>query len=486
MLKIKRLLFENRGTKQIIVKNFSWLALSQIISKGVGFIASIYLARVLVAEGLGKLGFAGAILSYFGLIESLGLETFGIREIARNAKEVYKKYVNNILTIKLVTSIISFGLLLIFIYFIPQSLEIKKLILFSGFALLVSAFALDWFFRGIEKMEWVAFSQIFYSFCYLGLIFLIIKSPEQLLKIPLISISVSIITTCILLFVFTKKFGPIKLNFDFSLWKKILKQSLPMGFSVIMITIYYNFDHIMLGFMKNMEVVGWYEVAYKIILLIICIQSLINQSIFPALSRLWSSKQIEKLKKFVNTGMSYMFLLSLIIIIFSLCIGRYIITLIYGPGFQNSIIIFMLLAFTAFLVYNETITAPLLLASNKQSQYLVGVGVGAIVNLILNALLIPKFSYYGAAVATIIAEIFVFSFLFYFSLKIVKIDFKKVWLYNLISFFIPLPIMILNLNVINKFSVFIILFLLLNLFFRFKTKDPIVIKLKQKIWGPKI
>ena len=467
-------------TTRRILKNFVFLLFSQIVTIAFGLIVVAYLARFLGAEGFGKIGFAQAILAYFILLVNLGLDTFGTREVARNKEEI-NKYVNNILTIRLIASAVAFALLAVFVYFIPKPTETKKLILLFGLTIFTFAFAINWVFQGIEQMGFIAISRITRQLVYVGLIFWIIRLPQMLLKVPLIQIGAEVVAIAILFSIFVKKFSVVRPEFDFAFWKQILKQSLPMGFSAIMISMHHNFGRVMLGFIKGEEAVGWYNAAYQILILLTAFQTLINKSIFPHLSNLWSEKQSERLREFINTGMSYMFLLSLLMIVSSLCLGRYVITLIYGQGFQNSVIAFMLLAFTAFWVYNETVTAPLLYACDKQMQHFTAVAIGAVINLIFNVLLIPKFSYYGAAIATIIAEIFVFSYLLFFSTGIIKVDFKYVYCLSLISFFIPIPLMFLKLSIFTRFAIFMICFLTLNLILRFKVGDPVVLKLKQRI-----
>ena len=85
------------STTRRILKNFVSLSFSQIVTKALGLVSVAYLARVLGAEGFGKIGFAQAILAYFMLLVNLGLSTLGTREVARNREEI-SRYVNNILT----------------------------------------------------------------------------------------------------------------------------------------------------------------------------------------------------------------------------------------------------------------------------------------------------------------------------------------------------------------------------------------------------
>ena len=102
--------------------------------------------------------------------------------------------------------------------------------------------------------------------------------------------------------------------------------------------------------------------------------------------------------------------------------------------------------------------------------------------LIFNLLLIPELSYYGAAIATIIAEISVFLSLLFFAKKLIKVDFKHVYFRSLISFCIPAPLLFLNISILIRFTLFVMCFLWLNLALRLKVKDPVISKLKQKLW----
>ena len=90
---IKRLL------KSSLFKNFSYLAFAELISKGIGFFVMVYIARILGPGNFGKLGFAQAFTSYFGLIVNLGLDVYGARELAKD-KNKAKELLSNIVLMK--------------------------------------------------------------------------------------------------------------------------------------------------------------------------------------------------------------------------------------------------------------------------------------------------------------------------------------------------------------------------------------------------
>lgn len=408
-----------------MIKNFLSLSLSHIIIKGLGLVVTAYLARRLGANGFGKISFALAILSYFALLVDLGLGTFGTKEIAQS-KEKVQKYVDNILAIKLLASLGTFILLTGFVYFIYKPVEVKKLLLFYGFSLFIDAFTIAWVFRGIEKMEFIAASQIAHQLIYVSLIFWIVKSPNQLLKVPLINLGAGIIEIAILFLVFRKNFRFPNLEFDFGFWKQILKQSLPIGFSFIMITIYYSFDSVMLGFMKGEEIVGWYSAAYKIILIISAFGGMYQFTIFPILSNFYKTS-IEKLKVLMENSLTLAFLILIPIVVLVFSLAPIIIRLIYGIQYLNSILILQILIWNVPLIFISGLFAHFLLACGEQKRYMINVTVGAATNLILNVILIPPVGMIGAAIATIVAELMVLIMGYRGSKNIVKLSWSRVF-----------------------------------------------------------
>ncbi|MCK4428407.1 MAG: flippase [candidate division Zixibacteria bacterium] len=428
--------------KKTILKNFFSLSFSEVISCGLKFVSVIYLARILGAEGFGKINFATATLAYFMLLVNLGLNTYGIREIARD-KERMKKYINNILTIKLLSSVFAFLLVAIFVYFLPKPLEIKKLILFFGFSLFTFSFTIDWVFMGIQRMQYIALARITQNLIYVTLIVTLVKIPDQILSIPLVQVGSALVAVLILMTVFVRKYGSFKLDFDFSFWKEILSQSFPMALSLIAIQIYLNFDTVMLGFMKSDGDVGWYNAAYKVIGVLLLGGCIYYNAIFPVISNLYK-KSLEKLKHLMQFTLSLMILIIAPMLVLGTIFAAQIIGLIFGDGYQESAVVFQILLWSVAAVLLNGLFGRCLLGCDRQKYHLVCVSAGTLVNLILNFLLIPPLGIKGAAIATVAAEIMVL-FMFYFgtrrivmlspreffSFSLFRQDAKEVW--NLIK-----------------------------------------------------
>lgn len=202
-----------------ILKNFFSLSSIEALGRILGFAATIYLARVLGANGFGKLNFAIAVVSYFMLLLNRGFEPFGAREVARNTNETVR-YLNNILSMRLIFLIFSYCLLIIFVCSISKPPETKRIILLYGLELFVFAFAFEWVFQAIEKMEIIALGRIVRQVSYVGAIFLLVSGPQNILLVPILRFFAGLLAITLLLGVFIRSFQLPRFRFDFFFGRK--------------------------------------------------------------------------------------------------------------------------------------------------------------------------------------------------------------------------------------------------------------------------
>ncbi len=400
------------GSVRRTVKNLLSLSIAQLISQASLFLALVYLARTLGAADLGKIAFAQAVILYFTLTTNLGLNILGVREVARDRNNI-DKYVSNILGLRLVLAVVSFSLLLIFVWVINKTSEVKYLIIFFGFSLFFSALLLEWLFQGVEKMGSISISRILNRFFYVALIFLLVRNSRQILIIPWLYTGGTLIASGFLLFAYVRRFGKLRLSFDFLFWKDMLRRALPMGAAFVMIQIYYNFDTVMLGFMKNDEVVGWYNAAYKIVLFIWAFIPIFMNVIFPLMSKYYKQSR-RKLERLISSATRVMITVAFPLGLGGTFLAGPIITFFYGTEFSNGIIAFQILIWTVVVIAIRCTYEQSFLACDRGKRYLWGVMIGAGTNIVLNLFFIPYFGLKGAAVATVISEIVFSLYMFYY------------------------------------------------------------------------
>ena len=392
-----------------IFRNFSYLSISEIISKALAFIATIYIARVLGPENFGKLGFAQAILSYFVLIVNLGFDVYGAIEVAKNKDEI-KRLLVNITVIKTILFIVAYMLLFITVLLIPKDWETKKFILFYGLTLIFPIITIEWLFQGIENFKLIAVGRILRNLVYTLLILVFVHKNNQLYDIVLFQILGTIAGMSILWkFVIGNNYFSITF-IDIKKWKEYLKTGFILGSSFFMISIYYNLDKVMIGFWYPDKYVGWYDAAYKISMLCLTIGGLLWSVYLPKIAH-----DRKKTYFYIKIMLTFSFFWLIILTNFN----KTIISIVFGNKFMEASIALFILAFNTALIYiNGGFVSPIMLWNEK--KYIKIIAMGAITNIIFNFILIPKYDIKGAAIATCLAEVAVFLFGIFPFLKEVK------------------------------------------------------------------
>ncbi|MEM3503761.1 MAG: flippase [Nitrososphaeria archaeon] len=390
------------NTSKRIIKNTFSLLLSGVGALFFSFISIVYLARTLGPGDFGKINFALAVISYFNICVDFGLPLIGTRELARN-KEKIGEYAGSILLLRFLLAVVSFISLLILAYFLNQSPEVKKLLILYGIGLFFTALLTDWVYQGLEKMEYIGLGRILSAIFYMGLVLYFVKKNEQLLLVPCFQIIGYLLSAGLLFWLLIKYFCKPQLKNDFVLWKYLLHQALPVALSIFMIQVIYNADTVMLGLIKGSNEVGYYNAAYKIIMVLILSGATYFDATFPIISNYYQIS-LESLKGFQSHTARLILIISLPLGVGGTILAKPIISLIYGTEYTQGIVAFEILIWVVVLIYINMIYARGLWACNKQNEYLKIVATQAAANVILNVFMIPLWGLKGAAFTTLIAE----------------------------------------------------------------------------------
>ena len=382
-----------------ITKNFLWLFIGESTGNGLAFLSTVYLSRTLTDTGFGKLAFAQAVATYLILIVNSGLPIFGIREIAKFRERV-KEFFVNIVALRLLFATFIFIIFIVAIWQLHFPREMK--ILLTGTALWVFPQAIysDFAFQGLEKMQFVAVGRTLIQLLFLLSIFFFINGSDDLTTVPLLRVGSELFTGVALLIVFVIFFGKWTLrNIKITAWKSYLKEAWVIATSLILINIYYTFDTILLGLLDKPEVVGWYNAAYKVMMLFVGIAGLLQLAFAPFFA---SQKENPDSFKKGLSGFSVILMFLSALICGTLFLGSHdLIKFIYGNDYLPSIPIIRFLSIALIFIYLGTVFLAPLLFTGFQKYYLFSVLIGAVSNIVLNLILIPIWSYKGAATAAI-------------------------------------------------------------------------------------
>lgn len=464
---------------QRIVKNIGVTSLSQIIIAFMGFILMIYLARFLGEADFGKYNFAFSLTTLIGTFADLGVNQLLVREIARQ-KEKSSYYVNNALCLKIILAIVTFILIVIITSILNLSTELSLLVYLFGIYNILLSISNTYLslFQALEKMEYISLFQVIERTFITILTIIFLLEGFKLLIIGYIYLLGGVIDIITVFLITSKKFINPSLSFNFQFQKKIFIMALPFGTNFIMGMIFLKMDTVLLGILKDDTSVGIYNAAYNPLLsLSTIIATVISLTIYPIMSR-YFIKNENLLKKITMKSVGYVSIISFPITVGCFVLAEEFIELLYGNGYKSAILPFQLLALFMPIRLISTVTGTLLSSIDKQRYRMISVCLGSLFNITLNLLLIPKFSYLGASISTILSEMFLY-LLFIFYIKEYNIDLKKSFIKPLIAaVLMGLVVYILkDMNLLITISVsslvyFIILFLLKT----FKDDDKILLK----------
>jgi len=411
---------DGRKTGKRALKNLFSLSGAFLLSSAVGFAATAFIARRLTSIGYGRIAFAQALLAYFSLIGDLGLNRFGTREIARTREKV-RDIVNGVVTLQLSFSLLATLMMVLFCLLISRPREDKVILALYSLYIILASLSLDWAFKGREKMGMVAVSQIMASVTYAVLIFLFLRGQEDIFLVPIFYLVSVALRVVFLAAAHLRRFGLVRLVFDMDFFRSALKVGIPFFFSIVMIQVYYNLDTVMLGFMKGDRIVGLYNAAYRIIMVLIGIGSLLAETFFPLFSRFFRESP-EKLETILDVSVKVYCTLAFPLAVGGIILARPLIVLIFGAGYEGSTAPFRILILTVAVIYVSFTFGFTNMACDRERRYMVGVGIGALVNILLNAVLIPSFDMRGAAVATLASEVVVLIYMLLSAREVVKIN----------------------------------------------------------------
>lgn len=387
---------------RLIAKNSVSYFIGNFAGKIISLFTLIYIARYLGVEGYGKYTFILAFISFFSVISELGFLQILVREIARNNK-IAGKFIGNTVIITFFLSVFAFLLSFLATHVLNYPVETRNAILIVSFGLLLACFKpFGIIYEVYLKMEYSVFFTITGRLSYLILIIFFINHRLELNWFILGTVISDAIQTILMVY-FSKRFVKPEFKIDLNLCKFLFKEALPLVLSSVFVIIYFKINIVMLSMIKDDAAVGVFSAAYRLIDALTFIPSVLMISMFPIMSRAFNDSK-ETLYLSYRKSVKYLSIIALPLAAGTTFIADKIILYIYGESFQASVITLQILIWSVAFMFLNVATGQLLLSTNKQKILTFTTAIGAFFNIILNLILIPKYSYSGAAIATVITE----------------------------------------------------------------------------------
>lgn len=395
--KYKSILSSSKEGKTLFA-NFGYLSLLQIAGYVFPLITMPYLARVIGVDGFGKIAFASVVVVWFQTIADWGFNLSATRDVAQNKnnKEKVSKIFSNVLWARCFLTLLS-GLLLAIIVSIVPYLRENAEIIFVTF-LLVPGYILfpDWFFQALEKMKYTTIFNLLIKLLFTVAVFIFIKDKDDYIIQPLLNTIGFLICGVGAMYIILKKWG---YTIHKPRWKdivKTIKDSTDVFLNNLMPNLYNSFSVMLLGFFGGSSANGIYNGGDKFPSILNQFLSILSRAFYPFLSRR-SDKHSFYAK--LNIG------ISLIGALFLIVISPWLIRVMLGEEFENSIVVMQILSISIFfLTLGNTYGSNYLIIYHQEKPLRNLTLVSSIIGLTFSIPLVYYFSYIGAACTVLLCR----------------------------------------------------------------------------------
>ena len=391
--------------QKILIQNFSYLSVLQIFNLLLPIATYPYLIRVLGKETFGLVVFAQAVVGYLVILVGFGFNISATKEVSvyRSNIDKLSEIVSSVLIIKSLFFLISIIILTPLVFFVPVASDYKLLFFLTMWMCLYDVIFPIWFFQGIEKMKYITYITLVSRLSFLLLIFLLIHSPKDYLNVPIINSIGALMAGIISLFIVFRK-HQLKFHFQpYKILKHYFVESIAIFISNISTTIYSSTNKIILGIFLSMKEVAYYDLADKISNLLKTPVQIIGQTIYPQVAK-------NKNKAFLKKAFWGTLLISLLILLFSIILSHFFVSVLGGAEMLPSVDIFNILMIGIIPVSISLYVTNLVMISWGYNKDYLMVRIYANGFYVVSLLAIYMFgiiNLYSLSILSVITEIFI-------------------------------------------------------------------------------
>ena len=390
-----------------------------------------YISRILGPTGTGAVAMGTSLVSYFTMVAMLGVPSYGIRVCAqvRDNERKLSKTIQELLIINLVMALISYVAFFILLWLVPGFREQSTLYTICSAAIILNVIGVNWVYQALEEYSYITFVSVLFKALGLVLMFLLVRNSGDVLWYGLVTV-ISSFGSAVFNFIRLRKLVNLHPCRPWN-FRRHLYPIFTFFFMSVATTVYTNLDTVMLGVIKDNEVVGYYNAAIKIKTILVTLVTSLGTVLLPRLSYYYEQGKEKEFLSLVSKAFSFVLLFSIPCCIYFSVYARPVVEFLSGPGYLPAVAPMIILMPTIVFIGLSNITGiQVLVPTGKEILVLRSVILGAIVDFLLNLLLIPGLGASGAAIGTLCAEFAVTLLQFWYLRKLLTsiiqtIEFKE-------------------------------------------------------------
>lgn len=393
-----------------LIPSFIWMLINELLVKGLNIVAVIYLSRKLSVANFGIYSYVMTLVMYGTIFADFGMLHYGMREYF--LQDDPRRFSRLIQTTRLFGAVVFALCSTAAGAFLATSVEEYLFVSLSFLGVILYALVPEWLYKAVGRTKELAIFNLIGQGLYLIPLFFFLTRIE-LVSVQTLRVAATCVT-CLLIWHSTRKLdlldgiGKISGVSIREAWKgmqSVYRESFLIGLSSFMVLLYYNADVLILGMFKGMHEVGIYSAYYKFVFVYLTIKGAIVMSLFSRLS-LWYRQDFSRFQN-ISRKVTWLAVIAFIVTaVPGLIWGKEIITLVFGAKYvvDNYNWILIPLCLSVAFTYLNLLNPTMLLVASMNRIFLGITSAGAAVNILLNLLLIPSYSYTGSAIATCCSE----------------------------------------------------------------------------------
>jgi O-antigen/teichoic acid export membrane protein len=390
-----------------ITKNSIYYMGYQVANMLFPFLTSMYVARILLPEAVGKVASAENIAAYFVIFAYLGIPTYGLREIAkvRHDKTALSKVYSELLIINFCSTAIFFAIYLGVVFSVDKFRENLPLYLITGGSIAINVLNNSWLYEGLEEFGFISARNVAFKILSFVILVLTVKSPDDYLMYAAITV-IGTAGNYIINVFYSKKFVDFTTkNLEF---KRHLKPIFTLVVVNLAIQLYSLVDVTMLGAFSENNHVAYYAYATRINNILKQVVNAFTVVVVPRMAFYYKENKITEFGDLISQTANIIVIISVFFIGTLQLMASPLIVLLYGKTFLASAVVIKILSVLLLISpIGYLMGSRTLLVTGHETEMAFCVAIGALVNVIGNYILIPRYSECGAAVASVISELIV-------------------------------------------------------------------------------
>jgi O-antigen/teichoic acid export membrane protein len=394
------------GLASTILKNTLAITLGGFLLKILNFLFKIFVINNLGDARFGQYSTVLAFVGLFSIFAELGMTQYVMREIARDRSKT-NQYFWNLLALRMILALFSIGWITAAAQIAGYTPElIAGVVLYTGNFILAAIDApMTTVLTANERLDHVTSKTVVGQAVFVGLGFLFTLLGWSYMGLILAGI-IAMLPPIVMMYFAMRKHDmlPGRMHFDVRSWLGLVRAGLPFGIISLALSVALSIDTVMLKHFHTDDVVGWYNAAYGMAFIILNLTAGIKVAMVPSLTRSYVEDP-QQVETWYHRTTKINILLTLPIAFGGMVISKGLIAFLFTPEYAPAAAALQILVwdipFMMFAAFCGDITTVIGLEKPAARIY----SINAVVNIILNWLVIPEYGIVGASIVTVATDI---------------------------------------------------------------------------------